>query len=198
MSGFLVIFIIVSVMVFNEYWKIRKTNLQNLISEYQEVFIDDEQIAYEINETRGSIILTHKDPRGYLFPFGSDIMAVSFERYIKAVGKPLVQKSMELWEKRNLKDMELRIEGHSDPIWNGKRNDDEGFIQNLRLSTARASYVYSFMLDSLGLNEAEKEFVKKNMISIGYSYSRRLSEGNVNDRSMDVSSRRIEFRIISK
>ena len=125
-------------------------------------------------------------------------MAVSFERYIKAVGKPLVQKSMELWEKRNLKDMELRIEGHSDPIWNGKRNDDEGFIQNLRLSTARASYVYSFMLDSLGLNEAEKEFVKKNMISIGYSYSRRLSEGNVNDRSLDVSSRRIEFRIISK
>jgi flagellar motor protein MotB len=105
---------------------------------------------------------------------------------------------MNLWDQRNLKDMELRIEGHTDPVWGGKRNDDDGYVQNLILSSARANYVYRFMLDSLGLDEAEKDFVKQNMISIGYSYSRRLSEGTVDDRSLDKESRRIEFRIISK
>jgi flagellar motor protein MotB len=198
MSGFLVVFMIVSMMIFNEYWKIRKDNLQNLITEYAEVFVEDDHICHEIDTVRGSIVLTHKGNEGSLFPFASDRMNRHFRNYIKKIGKPLVRKSMNLWDQRNLKDMELRIEGHTDPVWGGKRNDDDGYVQNLILSSARANYVYRFMLDSLGLDEAEKDFVKQNMISIGYSYSRRLSEGTVDDRSLDKESRRIEFRIISK
>lgn len=198
MSGFLVVFMIISMMIFHEYWKIRKDNLQNLITEYSEVFVEDNYVRHEIDTVRGSIVLTHKSDGGYLFPFGRDKMTPQFRNYIKKIGKPLVRKSMKLWEQRNLKDMELRIEGHTDPVWGGKRDDDEGYVQNLILSSARANYVYRFMLDSLGLDEAEKEFVKQNMISIGYSYSRRLSEGTVDDKSLDKASRRIEFRIISK
>lgn len=197
-SGFLVIFIVINVMIFNEYWKIRKTNLQNLITEYSEVFIDDCNIEHKIDTLRGSIVLTHKGDNGALFPFGSDCMTEPFADYIRAIGKPLVDKSMKLWKERDLKDMELRIEGHTDPVWGGKRNDNDGYVQNLILSSARANYVYRFMLDSLDLNDKQKEFVKQNMISIGYSYSRRLSDGTVDDRSLDKASRRIEFRIISK
>lgn len=197
-SGFLVVFIVLSIMIFNEYWKIRKDNLQNLVTEYREVFVDDDCIRHEIDTIRGSIVLTHKGSKGYMFAFGSDKMSPSFRRYIKKIGKPLVRKSMKLWDEMNLKDMELRIEGHTDPVWDGKRNDDVGYVKNLELSSARANYVYRFMLDSLGLNEREKEFVKQNMISLGYSYSRRLSDGTVSDRSLDKESRRIEFRIISK
>lgn len=198
MSGFLVVFIIITALIFNEYMKIRDTNLQNLITEYREVFVEDKNIRFEIDTVRGSIVLTHKDPKKSLFNFGVEKMTPSFARYIKTVGRPIIQKSMYLWKTKNLKDMELRIEGHTDPIWGKEINDDFGFVQNLDLSSARANYVYRYMLDSLNLNDEERQFMKKNMISIGYSYSRRLSDGNVNDRSLDSKSRRVEFRIISK
>ena len=198
MSGFLVVFIIITALIFNEYMKIRKTNLQNLITEYREVFVEDSNISFEIDTVRGSIVLTHKDPRKSLFNFGVEKMTPSFAGYIKTVGRPIIQKSMYLWKTLDLKDMELRIEGHTDPIWGGRLNDDFGFVQNLDLSSARANYVYRYMLDSLNLNEEERQFMKKNMISIGYSYSRRLSDDNVADRSLDSKSRRVEFRIISK
>lgn len=198
MSGFLVVFIIVAALIFNEYMKIRKTNLQNLITSYNEVFIDDPFICHEIDTVRGSIVLTHANEKSSLFAFGRDNMSLDFARYIKTIGRPLIRKSMYLWETLGLNDMELRIEGHTDPKWETGINDDKGFIGNLDLSSRRANYVYKFMLDSLNLNEKEKEFMKKNMISVGYSYSRRLSEGTVNDRSLDDKSRRVEFRIISK
>lgn len=198
MSGFLVVFIIITALIFNEYMKIRKTNLQNLVTEYSEVFIDDDNICHEINTERGSIVLTHKDEKKSLFNFGVEKMTPSFAKYIKTVGRPIIQKSMYLWKTLDLKDIELRIEGHTDPVWGQAINDDYGFVQNLDLSSARANYVYRYMLDSLNLNEEERQFMKKNMISIGYSYSRRLSEDNVDDRSLDSKSRRVEFRIISK
>lgn len=197
MAGFLVVFIIITALIFNEYMKIRKTNLQNLITSYSEVFVDDPNVRHEIDTARGSIILTHKNDRKSLFKKGYDSMEPEFASYIKKIGKPLIRQSMELWKTLSLNDMELRIEGHTDPIWEN-RITDYGFKKNLELSSQRANYVYRYMLDSLNLNAQEREFMMKNMISVGYSYSRRLSEGNVNDRSLDPASRRVEFRIISK
>lgn len=198
MAGFLVIFIIITVLIFNEYIKIRKTNLQNLITSYSEVFVDDPYICHEIDTVRGSIVLTHVNDKKSLFQFADDKMTPDFTRYIKNIGRPLIRKSMYLWETLQLNNMELRIEGHTDPKWETGINDDTGFIGNLELSSRRANNVYKYMLDSLGLSAQEKEFMKRNMISIGYSYSRRLSEGTVDDRSLDDKSRRVEFRIISK
>lgn len=194
LSALTVLFIVVSVIIFNQW----KSNLRNIISEYDEVFYEDELIQYEINRERGSIVITHKDTTKGLFAFGSDAMSDDFEGYVRKIGKPLVEKSMSIWEEQHLNDMEMRIEGHTDPLWKKAVNSDDAYINNLMLSSARANYVYKFIIDSLGLNESQKDFVKKNMISIGYSYSKRLNEGNVDDRSKDASSRTIEFRIISK
>ena len=91
----------------------------------------------------------------------------------------------------------MRIEGHTDPRWAGYGEDDR-FLMNLDLSSRRANNVYEYILKNTGLNDSQKRFVKKHMIGIGYSFSHRLLDNSETDTSKDPSSRRIEFRIISK
>ena len=205
MSGFLVVFIIISAVMYKNYQdKTRESNasLKNLIVEYKDVFyLDDPNISVEFNSDRGSIILTHQNPQKYLFASGKDTMEVVLERYLYNIRKPLVVKTMELWKEHNYKNVELRIEGHTDP--NGlyretKRGSDESFLQNLDLSSRRANRVYNYILGNKSLTVEQREFAKKNMISVGYSFAHRVQQNNVDNEKLDPSSRRIEFRIISK
>ena len=109
----------------------------------------------------------------------------------------IVKKTIEINAANN--NVELRIEGHTDPTWGGEeRGGNNSFIENLSLSSNRANSVYEYILfgDSLDMNQ--RDFVRKNMISVGYSFSDRVQKGNIEDVSQDPSSRRIEFRIISK
>ena len=66
MSGFLVVFIIISAVMYKNYQdKTRESNasLKNLIVEYKNIFyLDDPNISVEFNSDRGSIILTHHNP----------------------------------------------------------------------------------------------------------------------------------------
>ena len=205
MSGFLVVFIIISAVMYKNYQdKTRESNasLKNLIVEYKDVFyLDDPNISVEFNSDRGSIILTHHNPQKYLFASGKDTMEVVLERYLYNIRKPLVVKTMELWKEHNYKNVELRIEGHTDPngLYRGtKRGSDESFLQNLDLSSRRANRVYNYILGNKSLTVEQREFAKKNMISVGYSFAHRVQQNNVGDEKLDPSSRRIEFRIISK
>lgn len=205
MSGFLVVFIIISAVMYKNYQdKTRESNasLKNLIVEYKDVFnLDNPDISVEFNSERGSIILTHKDPSKYLFASGKDTMETVLERYLYSIRKPLVVKTMELWKEHNYKNVELRIEGHTDPngIKDGaRRGSDKSFTQNLELSSRRANSVYKYILDNKELTVEQREFAKKNMISVGYSFQHRVQQNNVDDVKLDPSSRRIEFRIISK
>ena len=205
MSGFLVVFIIISAVMYKNYQdKTRESNasLKNLIVEYKDIFyLDDPNISVEFNSDRGSIILTHHNPQKYLFASGKDTMEVVLERYLYNIRKPLVVKTMELWKEHNYKNVELRIEGHTDPneLYRGtKRGSDESFLQNLDLSSRRANRVYNYILGNKSLTVEQREFAKKNMISVGYSFAHRVQQNNVGNEKLDPSSRRIEFRIISK
>ena len=205
MSGFLVVFIIISAVMYKNYLaktKESNANLKNLIFEYKDVFItDDPKVKVEFNEDRGSIILTHENPDSFLFKSGDAVFQKSLKSYLEKIRKPLVQKTMTIWKEHNYKNVELRIEGHADPkgIELGtQRGSDDSFLQNLDLSSQRANNVYHFIFNTPNLTREEKEFVKKNMISVGYSFSRRVQEDNISDEKEDGMSRRIEFRIISK
>ena len=119
MSGFLVVFIIISAVMYKNYQdKTRESNasLKNLIVEYKDIFyLDDPNISVEFNSDRGSIILTHHNPQKYLFASGKDTMEVVLERYLYNIRKPLVVKTMELWKEHNYKNVELRIKKHTNP-----------------------------------------------------------------------------------
>ncbi len=179
---------------------IKSHDLKNQILKYQDVFVYDENVKVDFNRERGSIILTHRKSNGMLFKKGEDTMLPVLRDYIDKIGKNLVLKTMEIWRENGYQDVELRIEGHTDPTWgdNEPSGSNYSFIKNLQLSSDRANNVYERIFYYTGLSESEKDFVKQNMISIGYSFSSRVRENSVKDSRLDDASRRIEFRIISK
>lgn len=173
---------------------LRKNDLKNLITEYRSVFVYDPNIKVTIDTERGSIILIHK--KYSLFVSEEADVQGDLKSYLDKVGKNIVTKTIDLYNS-GYKNIELRIEGHTDPRWAGYGEDDR-FLMNLDLSSRRANNVYEYILKNTGLNDYQKRFVKKHMIGIGYSFSNRLLDNSETDTSKDPSSRRIEFRIISK
>ncbi len=174
-------------------------DLKNLIQQFDDVFPYDDEVCYNIDTIRGSIILTNRNPQLDLFAQSNKvIMRPALERYLRKVGKGLVSKAIEINGIRGNKGIEVRIEGHTDPTWEYQRGSDYGYIRNLQLSSARANAVYSYIFENCDLTAEHKLFAKMNMISIGYSYSTRVINGDISNESLDAQSRRIEFRIISK
>lgn len=225
MSGFLAVFIIISMILYYQFDlktkeaerteqqynvrllelervldSIKKNDLKNQIMKYKDVFVYDDNVKVDFNAKRGSIILTHRNPNCYLFKQGESSMQPELRRYLDRIGKSMVLKTISIWEETGNKDMELRIEGHTDPTWRGKelRGTNISFTENLRVSSDRANNVYEYILYNTGLTKSQQDFVKKNMISIGYSFSSRVRQNNVDDPIFDDESRRIEIRIISK
>lgn len=206
-SGFLVVFIIVSIVFYKKYTdlvvhskkKIEDSSLKNMINEYRDVFqiYDGIDVYPKFDEVRGSIALRHmgkeKEDKALLFVEGRSEVQGDLEKYLEQIRGPLIQTTMRLWEKYGDENIELRIEGHTNP---NPRNDENSFIENLELSSDRANNVYKFFFNHS--SDEEQLFIKKNMISVGYSYSRRINEENEWDESLDEQSKTIEFRVITK
>ena len=229
MSGFLIVFIIISVVMYVNYQKeirqnkelneaikeakldkdeldrllteYKKNDLRNVIDEYKGTIRPTESIDVDFSKDRGSIIITSK--YGELFAAGEpkgDYLTVpdELERFLDLYGKQIVEKTMEICANRQ-RPVELRIEGHTDPTWSGyDRGSDGSFMENLKLSSKRANAVYQYILYSTGLSEEQRSFVRQNMISVGYSFSSRIINNDVDNQYEDDKSRRIEFRIIAK
>lgn len=224
MSGFLVVFIICSLVMYNNYSRKKKeyeslcdeilhinpdslkhqldsikviSSMKNLINEYNDVFPSTDLIKVSLNPARGSIILTCQKASDDLFPKGEPMYKPVLENYLREHAVPMVRKTIELSEK--VKAIELRIEGHTDPTWEPyKSGSPESFKENLDLSSKRANTVYKYILNRPELKEKERNFVMENMISVGYSFSECLQDGRIEDENLYPSYRRIEFRIISK
>lgn len=179
--------------------EMEEKDLKNLIRQFDDVFPYDDEVSYKIDTIRGSIILTNRNPQLDLFAQSNKvIMRPALERYLRKVGKGLVSKAIEINGIRGNKGIEVRIEGHTDPTWDYQRGTDYGYIKNLQLSSARANAVYTYIFENCELSADQKLFAKKNMISIGYSFSSRVIDGSISNEGLDPQSRRIEFRIISK
>lgn len=223
MCGFLIVFIIASIIANKQYSQQKKkfedlcaelklnpdsiksqieelnnrASLKNQILEYKDIFDSTDDIKVDFNTQRGSIILLPQDPQKFLFDRGESIFEPALENYLEKRYDRIVEKTMELSSVYN--NIELRIEGHTDPTWEGElRGSNTSFINNLNLSSDRANAVYEYILNGKKLKESQREFVKKSMISVGYSFSQRIQKNNIDSISLDPSSRRIEFRIISK
>lgn len=175
---------------------LRMNDMKNLITSYRDVFISSPEINVKIDTVKGSIILTHVDKKKDLFLVGEADVQGDLKAYLDKIGKNIVLQTVRLYDS-GYRNIELRIEGHTDPRWSGY-DEDARFLKNLDLSSQRANNVYEYILMHTGLTARQKRFVKEHMIGIGYSFSHRLNDNNENDMSVDPSSRRIEFRIISK
>lgn len=176
---------------------INNSNLKNRINDYKEIFVSTTDIKVTFDSIRGSISLTHQNTMSDLFTPGEYYIKSPLKEYLDERYVEIVKKTMEINNGRD--NVELRIEGHTDPTWSyNDRGSEESFLKNLTLSSNRANAVYEHILQGADLTEDEKNFVMRNMISVGYSFSYRVQKQDIEVEANDPSSRRIEFRIISK
>lgn len=184
---------------------INSRSLNNEIERYRSVFKTTEYIEPVFNSKRGSIKLIDKTPGGELFEKGEYSFyrkktktPLHLKTYLEQIYPELVSTTMEIAAKKKV-NIELRIEGHTDPTWaNLPKGSLESYMKNLKLSSDRANAVYGLILNGEKLSDSQRKFLMEHMISVGYSFSERIENNNVFDESFDADSRRIEFRIISK
>lgn len=180
-----------------KYYEVMENNLKNLVSEYKLILevAPDSPIKAEIDTVRGSIVLRRNGDA--VFESGKCDIDNVFESYLDEYSDVFLRESIRIWKERNLKNIEIRIEGHTDP--DSKTDWEDPFIGNLTLSMERAYAVYYKIYSAFPDSSEEREFMQKNMICVGYSYSRYLNEnGNETNRYIYDKYRTIEFRIISK
>ncbi|MBQ0141995.1 MAG: OmpA family protein [Prevotellaceae bacterium] len=206
MSGFLVIFIIATVVYYmdnKEYIdafkdipknerkerveKIKASgNMVNINKDFSDVFVGVDGIEI-MPDSVGSIRFYPSNGADQMFKINKDSMLPNLETRINKIGKKFVRQAIDL-KKAGKNILEIRIEGHTDT--------DGTFLHNMSLSSDRAYAVYEHIYNKCGLNEEERSFVKNYMISVGYSYAKTVKD-EFGKENKD-KSRRIEFKIITK
>lgn len=182
---------------------LRKNDMKNLVSQYSEFEGIKGDIRVVVDKSKGSIVLYHKNNEE-LFSSGGSVPQRALKEFLNIYGKSIIAKTMSL--KQNYPSIELRIEGHTDPVgqYGQEYGGDASFVYNMGLSSQRANSIYSYLYNSpkVSLNEQEKAFLRNHAISVGYSFSERIKNGTHSSRTtyehLDDASRRIEFRIIAK
>ena len=189
-----------------------KDPLENVIREFkclEGVYAD---IIVELDTLRGSICLRRKDG-GELFKPEEAKPRDELLKFLNDHTDLIITKTMNLLS--GCEDLELRIEGHTDPEWGEDYGTEYSFKQNLNLSSERANMVYLLMMNNNRLTPEQIDFMMNHAISVGYSFSERKLAGThrypknmaksqltASQRkeyeSMDKKSRRIEFRVITR
>ncbi len=181
----------------------RRNDMKNLVLQYREFEGIKGDIKVVVDKSKGSIVLYHKNNEE-LFSSGGSSPRQALKEFLNQYGKRIINKTISL--KQKYPSIELRIEGHTDPVgqYGQEYGGDASFVYNMSLSSQRANSVYSYLYNSneISLNEQEKAFLRNYAISVGYSFSERIKNGTHLNRTtygyLDDASRRIEFRIIAK
>lgn len=187
--------------------KIHKNALQNLLQEFKSLEGVYGDVVVELDTLRGSISLRHKSGQE-LFAPNKAVPVKALTEFLNNYSNLIISKTMSLLA--NSKDIELRIEGHTDPSWGPQKNYGSklSFEENLKLSSDRAYEVYRLMLNNPSMSTEQVDFMMNHTISVGYSFSERKLAGthkypdNLIRKEqydlMDKKSRKIEFRIIAR
>lgn len=194
-SGFMVIFIVVSLMLFNrdpvknKYSEMSK-DFTNKFHDIQEIQIPDDEATirfkFDENSPTPLFISGKSEPTPYFQSLLNKFIPIFYSEIKKLHN-----------DTTKFKIKELRIEGHTDNI--------SSYIYNLNLSSNRALEVQKYILNSPfvrdSLDNVVKAFIERNSISCGYSYARSLDgDGNFTTKSgkpiSPEKSRRVEFRIL--
>jgi len=198
-SGFMVIFIVVSIALFQRDTQSEQAKYKELASEFK-TKLDKLSIKSIVSIADSATIRFATDNlKAPLFLYGAAKPEAKLYQTLDVFIPIFYGKLQEFYDESNsgkskFEISEIRIEGHTDTT--------SSYLFNLNLSGNRALEVQKYVIEKL---EADKQyskdflqFVKMNSISCGYSYSRtldingKLTKINPNDDK----SRRVEFRIL--
>lgn len=201
MSGFMVIFILVSLFLFaKEEAKPQdplKAKYAELVNVFQEKFSAIPEIDVDTanavirfliteNEETTFFLRAEREPTKYCEEVLDKFIPVFYDELQKI--KEMAQDSFNI--------REIRIEGHT---------DSQGeYLYNLKLSSQRALKVQEYIIRGLGERRYPDDFqrfVKGNSIACGYSFSHTLDKNGKPTSQTGLpedfdKSRRVEFRIL--
>ncbi|MBQ7199412.1 MAG: OmpA family protein, partial [Selenomonadaceae bacterium] len=127
-----------------------------------------------------------------LFSVGSDLLTPKFQeilndflpRYIKVISQDEFKNYVE----------EIRIEGHTDPFWDGAKTRQQEYLNNMALSQSRTRAVLSYAINMPALQN-NLEWIIRRITANGLSSSQPI----ISDGQIDAKlSRRVDFRIRTK
>ncbi len=124
-----------------------------------------------------------------LFKVGEYKLTLSQKKFLSRFEKKLIP--FLLRNKENIATLE--IIGHTSSEWAPKTPFETRYLKNMNLSLKRAYSVTQYLFSTQ--NEATQEALTKLLKDSGYSYARRVTFENVEDKT---KSRRVVFRIIPR
>lgn len=142
----------------------------------------------------GDMTLRFNNP-SVMFATGKDELKPEF----KAILDNFIPKYIEIItsEKFKYTVKEIRIEGHTSPVWFGVSNE-EAYFKNMELSQSRtrATLEYILNIDAPEVRN-NRAWIKEHLTANGLSSSKPIYK-NQDSKEIDVSaSQRVEFRIVT-
>lgn len=198
-SGFMVIFIVVSLTLFQRQDQSEQAKYRELASEFESklkasninniVSIADNATVRFATDTENSPLFLVKDatPQPKL-QNALDVFIPIFYSELQDFYRESKKKGSKF------EISEIRIEGHTDKVGD--------YLYNLNLSSKRALEVHRYVMGKLETDKRYSndflQFVRMNSISCGYSFSRMLdAKGKLTTTNPNNDkSRRVEFRIL--
>lgn len=196
MTGLMMLFLLISI---SFMLNVEQTTTL-VVKEYQETK-KDLQLALqkEFNkdlkqwnaEILGDMTIRFNDPE-VLFDIGKYTLKPKFKKIINQ----FMPRYINLISSDKYKNAiaEIRIEGHTSPIWQGI-NKKIAYIKNIQLSQERAFVTLKYILNMQSLNQYEI-WIHKYLSSSGFSSSKPILDDKTNIVS-NQKSQRIEFVILT-
>lgn len=207
-AGFMVVFIIISILSIDKTNKLEKGLEENtgepVAAQYAEMVDNFRKILNEGNIEGVGIadsatirFYVHEGSKDLLFVDGESIPTNYFDKILNEFIPIYVEELYKLYkqESQDISIKEIRVEGHTD--------SRSSYQFNLKLSGERANVIHEklFLHEIWNNYDKEfKEFIRSKSITCGYSFSKRLDRsGNYiadSGKQEDFNkSRRVELRV---
>ncbi|MDD9841487.1 MAG: OmpA family protein, partial [Alphaproteobacteria bacterium] len=169
--------------IIDESYKIKEQIYQALMQEF-EPDLDDWKAEIE----RETLTIKFNEP-DIFFESGSATVTAKFQgilsdffpRYIRIL-EPFFD---------NIR--EVRIEGHTSSKWETATNEEDAFLENMKLSQDRTQAILDYCLRLIGLDENYSKRIKEKVKTAGFSSTK--LKYDYYDREDEAASRRVEFTI---
>lgn len=198
MAGLMIVFMFIAIALmrnaFLERDKIKEIAVayqENQVAIYQSLMDEFEKdlSRWDAQIDRDSLAFEFKSP-DVLFEKGQtevrprfkSILKDFFPRYLNTL--------------KDFKDSidEIRLEGHTSSVWNGRVSETEAYFRNMWLSQGRTRSVLRYIYELPAIS-SDKQWVKRHFAAVGFSSSRLvLDDRGSEDRAR---SRRVTFRVIT-
>jgi chemotaxis protein MotB len=199
MTGLMMVFLFIS-LLFMEQADAERKAVQNMAVTYQNYYVElhqslENEFQQDLSRWNAEILsdttIRFKEP-DVLFDQGSKEIKTRFQkilndffpRYISLIASDKFRENIE----------EVRIEGHTSSAWEGSRNFDDRYLNNVFLSQQRSYSILEYCFRIPAIARYQNWLTKVVRVN-GLSFASPIM---INGREDEAQSRRVEFRVKTK